>query len=272
MIAEVFLVVVIANLPFLQRAWSAAAAASSEYTMFVAGCFLSQLLGYVLGVLPYAVLDALRPRALARRKIQPGRYATRADARRAAAALAGLFCGVMLPLIAAGGRYLRLAGISRDGPLPGARTLLVEMAFCLVVEDYLNYWLHRALHTPWLYNNVHAVHHEFTAPFALMAAYAHPAEVVILALPTFAGPALIAPHMFSVFVWQLLRNYEAIDIHSGYETALSAKTLFPSYAGADHHDFHHYMHSGNFASVFVWCDRLYGTDGGYRIFKAKKLK
>lgn len=37
----------------------------------------------------------------------------------------------------------------------------------------------------------------------------------------------------------------------------------PFYGGADYHDYHHYVgeqsHS-NFASVFTYCDFLYGTD------------
>jgi plant 4,4-dimethylsterol C-4alpha-methyl-monooxygenase len=272
MIAEAFVLAVVCGLPALERLWAAACTRTSEYTMFVAGCFLSQLFGYFLGVLPYAMVDAVRPVAFTRRKIQPGKYLSRADAARTVAALAGLFVAVMLPMIAAGGGYLGLVGISRDGPLPGRGSLLVQLGFFLVVEDYLNYWLHRWLHTPWLYKKVHAVHHEFTAPFALMATYAHPVEVVVLAIPTFAGPALVAPHMFTVFVWQLLRNYEAIDIHSGYEMPWSAKSIFAGYAGAEHHDYHHYMHSGNFASVFVWCDQLYGTDLGYEMYNAKKLR
>lgn len=272
MIAEVFVVAVLSSMPALQQAWDVISASTSEYAMFVSGCFLAQLCGYFLGVLPYAFIDLLRPAHFTRRKIQPQRYVTCADASRSFVALMGLFFAVMLPMIALGGGYLSLAGISRDGPLPGRVSLLAQLAFFLVVEDYLNYWLHRWLHTPWLYKKVHSVHHEFTAPFALMATYAHPVEVVVLSIPTFAGPAMVRPHMFTVLVWQLLRNYEAIDIHSGYETPWTMKSLFSAYAGAEHHDYHHYMHSGNFASVFVWCDYLYGTDLGFQSFKAKKLR
>ena len=67
-----------------------------------------------------------------------------------------------------------------------------------------------------------------------------------------------------------MRNYEAIDIHSGYELPFSIKSILPSYAGTAHHDYHHFMHSGNFASIFTWCDQLYGTSIGYESFMAKK--
>lgn len=266
MIAELFLIALLPSLPLLTPLWSSLLGSTTPYTLFVAGCLTSQLLGYFLGVLPYLALDYFRSLP----KIQ--HHPTPANLRRALANIFLTLFTTMAPLIIFGGRYLHLVGISATPPLPSPTTLLTHLAFFLVVEDFLNYWLHRLLHTPLLYKHVHALHHEFTAPFALMAAYAHPAEVVILSIPTFAGPALVAPHMFTVLVWQLLRNYEAIDIHSGYAEIFSFKSLFPSYAGAEHHDYHHYMHSGNFASVFVWCDKLYGTDLGYRTFQAKKTR
>ncbi|KAJ6714586.1 METHYLSTEROL MONOOXYGENASE 1-1 [Salix viminalis] len=49
----------------------------------------------------------------------------------------------------------------------------------------------------------------------------------------------------------------------------------PFYGGADYHDYHHYVggqsHS-NFASVFTYCDFIYGTDKGYRFQKKVLLK
>lgn len=272
MIAEAFVLAVVAGMPSMRTMWYSLCERYPEYEMFVVGCFLSQLVGYFLGVAPYWLLDILRPAAFRRRKIQCDKYATRAQIIHAVGSLLTLFFLVMLPLIAVGGLAMRFVGISRDGPLPSTPKLLVHLSFFLVVEDYLNYWLHRMLHQPWLYSHIHSVHHEFNAPFAMAAAYAHPLEVIILAIPTFAGPLLLSPHMFTVFVWQLLRNYEAIDIHSGYETPFSAKTLFPAYAGPEHHDYHHYMHSGNFASIYTWCDQLYGTDLGFRTYKERKEK
>ncbi|TVU01849.1 hypothetical protein EJB05_52663, partial [Eragrostis curvula] len=47
----------------------------------------------------------------------------------------------------------------------------------LLVVDYLNYWIHRLLHTKWAYNNIHHVHHDFTAPTGYAASYSHWVEV-----------------------------------------------------------------------------------------------
>jgi len=48
-----------------------------------------------------------------------------------------------------------------------------------------------------------------------------------------------------------------------YDFSWSPTRFIPFYGGAKYHDYHHYVgrHSqSNFASVFTYCDYLYGTD------------
>lgn len=238
--------------------------------MFVVGCFVSQVLGYFVGCLPFLLMDVLHLRPTPAYKIQKLNYPTATEMRTATWQVLVSFATVILPMLVFGGFVLPHLGITRDGPLPPWYVILVQLAFFFVVEDYLNYWLHRMLHLPWLYKHVHSVHHFYNSPFSIVAAHAHPAEVIILAIPTFVGPLAISPHLYTLMLWQVFRNFEAIDIHSGYELPYSLKSLLPAYAGADHHDYHHYMHSGNFASVFTWCDKIYGTDLGYKNYKLRR--
>lgn len=240
--------------------------------MFVMGCFLSQLIGYFLGCLPYILLDIIRPVLTQRFKIQPGKYPSSVTLIKCTIDVLISFTTVILPMLIGGGFVIHHFGITRDDPLPSPHVVLIQICYFFLVEDYLNYWFHRWLHLPWLYNKIHSVHHKYEAPISISAAFAHPAEVVILAIPTFAGPVLIGPHLYTLMVWQTFRNWEAIDIHSGYEFPFSLKSFLPSYAGTKHHDYHHYMHSGNFASVFTWCDQLYGTDTGYQAYIARKRR
>lgn len=266
MLAELFFVIALFATPLIGPLWEHLCDTYSPYAMFVGGCFASQVFGYFLGCLPYMLMDARRER---QHKVQPGVHPTSSQLWKACWDMIVSFVTVVLPLLIVGGCVIERVGISREGALPKWYTVAVHISYFFVVEDYLNYWLHRLLHLPWLYRRVHAVHHTYDAPFAVVAAYAHPAEVVILAIPTFAGPALLGPHLYTLMVWQVMRNYEAIDIHSGYELPFSLRRILPSYAGTAHHDYHHYMHSGNFASVFTWCDRLHGTHLGYENFVAK---
>lgn len=270
MITELFTLVAILSVRQVEPYWQYACAHTSEYAMFVCGCFISQVLGYLVGSLPFLLLDALKPTSAQRFKIQRAAWPSRAEFQRTVRDVLISFGAVILPMLITGGLLLRGVGITRDGSLPSGGVIACQIAYFFLVEDFFNYWLHRMLHTPWLYKHVHSVHHAFDAPFAITAAHAHPAEVVLLGIPTFIGPLLVSPHLYTLMLWQVFRNFEAIDIHSGYELPLSFKTVFPAYAGAAHHDFHHYMHSGNFASVFTWCDKLYDTDLAYRDFRAKR--
>lgn len=270
MLTEIFFILSLTSTRAVEPIWRFLCNHTSEYVMFVFGCFISQMLGYSIGCVPFLVLDWFRLHLFSSYKIQKANYPSSAEVLKATKDVTVSFVTVIFPMLALGGFFLPHLGITRDGPLPTWHIILLQVSFFFVVEDYLNYWLHRWLHTPWLYRHVHSVHHMYDAPFSIVAANAHPAEVVILAIPTFVGPLILSPHLYTLMLWQLFRNFEAIDIHSGYELPYSLKSLFPAYAGAQHHDYHHFMHSGNFASVFTWCDHLYGTDLGYKNYKARR--
>ncbi|GKC97928.1 hypothetical protein Tco_1168203 [Tanacetum coccineum] len=55
-----------------------------------------------------------------------------------------------------------------------------------------------------------------------------------------------------------------------YDFPWTLTKFIPFYGGADYHDYHHYVggqSQSNFASVFTYCDYIYGTDKGYRYQK-----
>lgn len=103
----------------------------------------------------------------------------------------------------------------------------------MVAEDITHYWLHRALHTPYLYKVIHKVHHTYSYPFGLTASYAHPLEVLILGFATFSGPLLISPHYFTFFAWILFRQLDAVSTHSGYDLPHPLNWL-PFYGGSSY--------------------------------------
>ncbi|KAF2585075.1 hypothetical protein F2Q70_00034868 [Brassica cretica] len=59
-----------------------------------------------------------------------------------------------------------------------------------------------------------------------------------------------------------------------YDFPWTLTKFIPFYGGAEYHDYHHYVggqSQSNFASVFTYCDYIYGTDKGYR-FQKKLLQ
>jgi sterol desaturase/sphingolipid hydroxylase (fatty acid hydroxylase superfamily) len=57
---------------------------------------------------------------------------------------------------------------SRDSSIYVIRwTFSWQFFFCMVMEDFTHYWLHRTLHIGVLYKNIHKIHHTYAAPFGL---------------------------------------------------------------------------------------------------------
>ncbi|XP_074317768.1 methylsterol monooxygenase 1-1-like [Silene latifolia] len=165
---------------------------------------------------------------------------------------------------------VKLIGIRTGLPLPSGWEIVTQLIVYFIVEDYTNYWIHRMLHGKWGYEKIHKVHHEYTAPIGFAAPYAHWAEVLILGIPSFLGPAIAPGHMITFWLWIALRQIEAIETHSGYDFPWTPTKYIPFYGGAEHHDYHHYVggqSQSNFASVFTYCDYIYGTDKGFRYQK-----
>ncbi|CAI5485290.1 unnamed protein product [Closterium sp. Naga37s-1] len=176
-------------------------------------------------------------------------------------------CLVNLPLIMASYPVFKYMGFRSTLPLPHWSTIVTQLVSYFFIEDFVFYWGHRALHSKWLYQNVHCVHHEYATPFGLTSEYAHPAEILFLGFATILGPALTGPHLLTLWLWMSLRVLETVEAHSGFEFPWSPSRFIPLYGGAEYHDYHHrcvYTDSGNYSSTFIY------MDWNYRRMKALK--
>ena len=129
--------------------------------------------------------------------------------------------------------------------------------------DLWFYSVHRALHTPWLFKHVHAVHHRSVDvnPFssysfhvvegALLGGWVIPAAL-LLPLPI---PTLVAAHVVGTF--------NNVMAHLGYELLpawwIRAPLLRWSNT-ATFHSLHHTQYKGNYGLFTRLWDRLFGTE------------
>ncbi len=153
---------------------------------------------------------------------------------------------------------MRLAGI-HAGPLPPLWLLALQLLFCIYLDDFLFYWMHRALHRRWLLKHVHGRHHRVLAPWAITGHYMHPLEYVLTGSLAFVGPALLGAHVALLWVWIVWRQWEAAEGHAGYDFPWTPTHWLPGSHGALHHDFHHSRVRGNYAGFLPIWDRVFGT-------------
>ncbi len=168
-------------------------------------------------------------------------------------------------------------GLDTGVPFPHWTKMAYQIAIFFVLEDTWHYWFHRAFHWGPLYKYVHKIHHQYSAPFGLAAEYASPIEIMALGLGTVGSPILWCIitqdlHLITVYTWIILRLFQVIDAHSGYDFPWSLHNFVPFWAGAHHHDVHHEKFIGNYASSFRWWDYFMDTEAGPEAAKARRDK
>jgi 4-alpha-methyl-delta7-sterol-4alpha-methyl oxidase len=156
------------------------------------------------------------------------------------------------PLYAASGIH--------GGPLPGAGTILLQVALFLVVDDALFYAAHRLLHTPWLFRRVHAWHHRIHAPFALTGAIMHPVEWLLISGMVVVVPLATGMHLAVFWLCVILRQWGNAEFHAGVHGPWSILGRLPGAGGVRHHDTHHARMRGNYAALFWFWDRVFRTE------------
>ena len=149
------------------------------------------------------------------------------------------------------------------GELPGAGKIFLEFIAIVLLHDAYFYWVHRAMHTRWLFRRVHRLHHKSKTPTP-WAAYAFaPAEAVLEAGILPVAALLVPMHELTVFLFVTHMIVRNVVSHAGVE-------LFPgwwlkapflrAFTTTTHHDLHHSHGGYNFGLYFTWWDRWMNTE------------
>eukprot|EP01063_Lacrimia_lanifica_P022253 TRINITY_DN29900_c0_g1_i1.p1 TRINITY_DN29900_c0_g1~~TRINITY_DN29900_c0_g1_i1.p1 ORF type:complete len:362 (+),score=100.48 TRINITY_DN29900_c0_g1_i1:69-1154(+) len=139
-----------------------------------------------------------------------------------------------------------------------------QLTLALAIGDFLIYWEHRIMHeVPFLRNNIHSVHHAYSAPFSWAGGWVHPLEDAVVVIAQVI-PAYLFCHSLTRWAFAALWAVLLIDEHSGHDVWWSPYNwLIPGHrswgGGADPHDIHHYVPTKNYSFCFCVWDHLFGT-------------
>ncbi|KAK9740548.1 hypothetical protein RND81_03G043600 [Saponaria officinalis] len=223
----------------------------SDFQLSCIGSFILHESVFFLSGLPFILLEILR--YLSKYKIQAKVNTPEAQGKCIMRLLLYHFC-VNLPVMLLSYPVFTFMGMRSSLPLP---SWYFKILFYFILEDFVFYWGRRILHTKWLYQHVHRIHHEYATPFGLTSEYAHPAEILFLGFATIVGPAITCPHLLTLWLWMMVRVLETVEAHCGYHFPWSPSNFIPLNGGSDFHDYHHrllYTKSGNYSSTFVYMD------------------
>lgn len=190
-------------------------------------------------------------------KIQPSRQTSVAQVRRDRKQSV-LSLGVIATMLGLGHwGYASLGWGFR--PLPGIGGAVFSLAASLVLFDTWFYWLHRLIHSRWLYRWVHRWHHLTVTPVAWSNNSDRLIDNLFLQSYWLIAHLLIPIAPAALFAHKIYDQITGVVGHSGYEHG-GWLTLPPSpLISVTHHDQHHQFFRCNYATHFTWWDRMMGT-------------
>lgn len=150
--------------------------------------------------------------------------------------------------------------------LPDTKTLMLNLLFCMLCEDFSFHVMHRFLHWRVIYPYIHKLHHTYNTTVGIAAEYSHPIEFIFGAvLPGSVGAMILGKnmHFCTMLLWTIMRIFESMDGHCGYEFSWSPYRLIPFSSSATYHDFHHSHNLGNYSSFFSFWDTIFDSNSAY---------
>jgi sterol desaturase/sphingolipid hydroxylase (fatty acid hydroxylase superfamily) len=150
--------------------------------------------------------------------------------------------------------------------LPSSVKVMTTVAFMMVCEDFAFYFIHRLMHTKYIYPYIHKVHHTHKTTVGIASEFSHPIDFIFGNLfPGIFGALILGKniHFFTFILWAMMRMGETLDGHCGYEFSWSPYRLVPFSSSARYHDFHHSHNIGNYSSLFSLWDTIFGTNKVY---------
>lgn len=139
----------------------------------------------------------------------------------------------------------------------------LSLILALIIHDTYFYWMHRTLHSNWLYKKFHKVHHLSINPSPWAAFAFHFGEAILESAIILIVVFVIPIHPLMIVAFTLSSLVINVYGHLGYEIApkwYRKSFLFEILNSSVHHNMHHQYFKGNYGLYFRIWDRLMGTE------------
>jgi methylsterol monooxygenase len=83
---------------------------------------------------------------------------------------------------------------------------------------------------------------------------------------------IVCPHSFTQAQWMIWLLWTNFDDHLGYAFPWSAVRWFPFCGLTEHHEFHHAINMGCFASKLNIYDKLFNSESKYLAWRSKRTQ
>jgi len=148
--------------------------------------------------------------------------------------------------------YSKMYDTSAEGP--GLWYDILQFPLFIAFTGFLIYWIHRGLHRPKIYKNLHKAHHKWVVP-TLFASHAfHPLDGYAQSLPYHIFSFLFPLQKFAYVALFVFINVWTVMIHDG-EYATNSQVINGAACHTMHHLYFHYDY-GQFTTLW---DRLGGS-------------
>jgi sterol desaturase/sphingolipid hydroxylase (fatty acid hydroxylase superfamily) len=142
---------------------------------------------------------------------------------------------------------------------PSVLSIAVSFIVSMLLFDTWFYWLHRLIHSRWLFRTVHLWHHRTSAP----EVWSNNSDLLLDTL--FLQSYWLAAHFLIPIAPAVLAAHKLYDQftgamgHCGYEHAGRIAWPPSPILSVTHHDQHHRFAACNYATHFSLWDRMLGT-------------
>lgn len=228
---------------------------------------------YFVLCLPFLVCDIMGEKLtwVQQFKIQPTRHPTASTLLHCVGVT--LKNHVLLVLPASIAQWVWRPPVDLPERAPSLLELIAGVIGNLLLFDF-QYFIWHLLHHKirWLYVTFHAIHHNYSSPFALATQCLGAWELLTVGFWTTLNPVILRCHLLTTWTFMVLHVYVSIEDHCGYDFPWSTSRLIPFgiYGGPSKHDVHHQKPNTNFAPHFSHWDKIFGTHADFSFCAAVK--